>query len=545
MGASKCDDDPDLGQKGRASWRAPAPAARRVASLAYSWRSPEHSVVAGVVAAAPFAALAFTAPALLSLSSPLDMISPIADARAATSGVASWADLEAPVYTALLSIGDRLADTAGRSHLIAKAIAACVIAAIAAFFASSRVSFVAGAVMSAALAAWVAAPLSGATEIAGALFLCIALALLTASADRSSMRACLEGGVCSAGVVALWFLHPLFALVALAALSSCPFICRRLGLVRYFVTLAGMAVLCAAAEFLAPGVNGARAAMASASLQKALGEGLFGVAAQIDGAVLMAALALALTFVFGGAGYIRAWAPSIGLALLGGAAFVSAGLDATPVFAMAAAAACFSIASPFYEALYRGGDRACVSVAAASAFLALVGFGAVIASSAHQFSLQARSVAAAPAEIRAAFGLATPGGPMIARWLEEGRFSAAEARTLFSLASVDQSAILLEGAARARELEAQTEVAILTGSDAACVIATARRCAADGPAAVGRSGVVLVPRLAFNPPSEAAKQRAEVILYTEFKLVEQSAFWDIWVRRGADFSYGSTATSLF
>ena len=59
-----------------------------------------------------------------------------------------------------------------------------------------------------------------------------------------------------------------------------------------------------------------------------------------------------------------------------------------------------------------------------------------------------------------------------------------------------------------------------------------RACHADGPAAASASNVVFVPRLSLDDATEAAKSRAEVLLYTEFRRVEQTAFWEVWVRRG-------------
>ncbi|MGE0408309.1 MAG: hypothetical protein AB7P23_03495, partial [Amphiplicatus sp.] len=77
------------------------------------------------------------------------------------------------------------------------------------------------------------------------------------------------------------------------------------------------------------------------------------------------------------------------------------------------------------------------------------------------------------------------------------------------------------------------DVAILTGADAACVIAEKRACEADGAKAADAADVVFAPRLDLDPATAAAKGRAEALLYTEFKLVDQTALWEIWVRRGA------------
>ena len=79
-------------------------------------------------------------------------------------------------------------------------------------------------------------------------------------------------------------------------------------------------------------------------------------------------------------------------------------------------------------------------------------------------------------------------------------FSTPEAREFFALAPVDQSAMLLEAASRAKAIAAEgVGVAILTGADTACVLAEARNCRADGPAAANAANVVFVPRLESRP----------------------------------------------
>ncbi|NWG91923.1 MAG: hypothetical protein HXY21_05375, partial [Parvularculaceae bacterium] len=147
--------------------------------------------------------------------------------------------------------------------------------------------------------------------------------------------------------------------------------------------------------------------------------------------------------------------------------------------------------------------------------------------------LQFKTASTSEANVRAAFGLVQPGGPSIARWIEEGRFSTPEARELFALGPVDQSAILLEAADRARTLTREgLDVAFLTGADTACVIAGERRCSADGFSAAKAAEVVFVPRLDFDEATAAARGRSEALLYTEFKMVERNPLWEIWVRRG-------------
>ena len=105
---------------------------------------------------------------------------------------------------------------------------------------------------------------------------------------------------------------------------------------------------------------------------------------------------------------------------------------------------------------------------------------------------------------------------------------------IFPLAPVDQSAMLLEAASRARAIAKQgLEVAILTAADTACVLTDQHNCYADGPAAATAAAVVFVPRLDLGAATAAAKGRSEALLYTQFKLVESTPLWEIWVRRGA------------
>ncbi len=132
--------------------------------------------------------------------------------------------------------------------------------------------------------------------------------------------------------------------------------------------------------------------------------------------------------------------------------------------------------------------------------------------------------------------------------MEEGRFSTPEAREFFALTPVDQSAMLLEAAARARTLAANgLDIAFLTGADTACVLAEDRKCQADGPAAAEKANVIFVPRLEMDPKSAEAKGRAEALLYTQFKMVERTALWEIWVRRdsGAPANLFQMSESLY
>ena len=284
----------------------------------------------------------------------------------------------------------------------------------------------------------------------------------------------------------------------------------------------------------APGLNAARAYAASE---------IFGIAdvfaaaetgVHLGGAAFSAMLVLGAAAIFGGREHVWAWGSAAGVAVVAFAAARVAGADAAPVFALAAGVACFSVASPFYDGVFRDHDRASVSMGLTVAALTLFWSGTLVFQSAGQFALQHQTAQTAPDDIRRELALVQPGGPTVSRWLEEGRFSTVEARKYFALAPVDQSAMLLEAAERARAMTATgLDVAILAGADVACLVTERRACRADGPDAARRADVVFAPRLDLGPSATAAKGRAEALLYTEFRLTERTALWEIWVRRDA------------
>ncbi len=516
------------------AWRRPAPVARRAAMAIYSWQEPGWSFLWSVLAAAPFMLAAVLAPALLSLSPTVDMIAPIAEARAIGAGADSLSDHASPLYVLLLLAADMFADAPGRIHLLAKAFSALFVVYPMAYFAASRLPIFPAVLSTAALAAYVASPFAGPAEFALAIFLVNSFCFVAASADNAPGRARFEGGIAGVGLYALWLLNPVFSLAGFIALSACPFLSGRRGLSRYAATLAIFAVLAAVAEFLAPGINICRASAASGALQIDASfsgsEGAMG----LSGAAISTFLVLASVSVFGGREHLKAWLVALGLGLT---AFIAArlvGANALPVFVFVAAIAAFSVSSPFYDGLFRSHDRASVSVALTGATLTLFWTMAIVVHAAGQFALQQQVAQSAPANIRTELALVQPGGPTIARWIEEGRFSTPEAREFLALAPVDQSAMLLEAASRAKPMAARgLGVAILTGADTACVLAERRNCYATGDAAAHEANVVFVPRLDLDPATTAAVGRAEAMLYTEFKLVEQTPLWEIWVRRGA------------
>jgi len=516
-----------------AAWRRPAPKARRLAKALYAWGDPAWSFTFALVAAAPFLLAAAFAPALLSLSPTVSLIGPIAEARAVLAGAASLREADTPLYLLLLMAGDIFADAPGRVHLVAKAIATALIAYPTAYFASARMPATMTLLLTAALAAYVASPFSGPAEISLALFVSAALALAFAPADEGRERALVEGVLCGGLLAMLWIGAPAFAAGALTALAVSPFLTGRARLRRYAAALAGLCACVVISEILEPGLTLARAAALASVLDPAAliavaGAGVIGAAAVAAGVVIFAAA------VFGGSEHVKGWGVGAAIAVIGFGAARIAGADPTPIFALAAAAAAFSVASPFYDGVFRDHDRASISISIVAAMLTLFWTASIPVQAVGQFFLQNRVAGEAPENIRTELALVQPGGPSVAKWIEEGRFTTPEARELFALAPVDQSEMLLEAASRARKIASYgVEVAILTGADAACVLAGRRACRQNGAEAAVGAKVVFVPRLDLDPATALAKGRSEALLYTEFKLVEQTPLWDIWVRRGS------------
>lgn len=527
------------------AWRRPAPRARAMTMSLYSWREPSLVFILSMIAAAPFILAALLSPALLSLAPTVNVIAPIADARAIVSGASDINNASSPFYLALLMAGDLFFDTPGQVHLAAKAFAAILVASPLAYFAAVRFPAAQAVLMTAGMAAFVAAPFAGPLEISLAFFAALAVTLICAPADESASRARLEGFIAGIMLFALWISHPIFALLGFLALSACPFLTGKRGLDRYVVALAASVLLALCAEMFAPGLNIARAEAASGALTGAVAVAQAGSVWGLAGVAASTAIVLFASAVFGGREHAKGWLAASIFLVISLVAVRIAGAQGAPLFALAAAIAAFSVSSPFYDGVFRFHDRASVAIAGSVAALTLFWTAAIVAQSAGQFALQFKTATTAQADVRAAFGLVQPGGPTIARWIEEGRFSTPEARDLFSLAPVDQSAILLEAADRARALTREGyDVAFLTGADTACVIANSRACSADGPAAAKGANIVFVPRLDLDEATAKAKGRSEAMLYTEFKMAERTALWDVWVRRGVKPPAGMIGASL-
>ncbi len=516
-------------------WHAPAPAARAATMALYAWRDPRTSMLIALGAALPAVIAALIAPALLTVSQTADLLAPIAEARAMASGAAPVAAVSSPFYLSLLLAADFFFEAPGRIHLGAKAIAALLAALAFASVAAARVSAAQAAVLTACLAAFVAAPFSGPAEASLALLMAVTASFICAPADDISRRAAVEGALAGAILVALWMSDAVLALFGVIALSACPFLSGGRGLIRYGCALAMACGLVALGEALLPGVSAARALSVSQTLASAFST--TGHARVFDSAALAVGcvLVIFIGFVFGGREHRRNAGAAIGFVFIAWAGARIAGADAAIVFVFAAGIAVFSTASPFYDGVFRAHDRASIAVSGAAGLLALTLGLAVIAQSTEQFVRQARAAGAAPAAIREAFAIVQEPEPTLARWIDEGRFASAEARALFPLAPADQSAMLLAAGERMRAFGAEgLEVSILTRGDIACVIAGRRDCSTDGKAAAARAKIVLVPRFDLDAGGGAFRGKSEALLYTEFRRVEQTAQWDVWVRRGTN-----------
>ena len=248
------------------AWRAPAPIARRLAMIVFSWQSPSVSYFAALGAAAPFIIAALYAPAMLSLSPTVDMLAPIAEMRATLDGRMALIDATSPFYLGLLALGDTFSDAPGRIYLVAKAVSALLVIAPMAYFTVSRLPIVPSIALSSALAAYVASPFGGPAEFALALFLVCAFAFVSPCADEARGRARFEGILAGFSLFVLWLFNPVFSLAGFLALSACPFLSGANGLTRYASTLFIFAVFAGVCELIAPGINVARAAAASGSL---------------------------------------------------------------------------------------------------------------------------------------------------------------------------------------------------------------------------------------------------------------------------------------
>ncbi|MBY0422940.1 MAG: hypothetical protein K2Q06_11600 [Parvularculaceae bacterium] len=523
------------------AWRRPAPAARAAVTAVYGWRRPNAAVVAGLAGALPFALAAALSPALLSLSPTAEMLAPIAAARAVAEGAKPLAAAVEPLQTLLLAVGDLFADAPGRVHLIAKAAAAIALSLAFAAVASVRFPIVATLALAAALAGAVASPYAQNAELAMSLLFVVATIFLAAPAEGHGRRARREGALGAVLLFGLWLCHPVAWIGGVAALTATPFVSDRAGLQRYAAGLIGFLVIAAVVEAIAPGLALARADAVSALFTKGVSADLVAAPA-FAGLAMSAAIVIAASAVFGGATHARGWL--VGGALGSSALAIGGAIGADPalLLVLAAAIAALSVASPYYDGVFEAHDRASVAIAGTAAGLVLFWAAAIAWRSGGELELQSRVTAEAPADVRSAFALVQPRGAEIARWIEEGRFSTPEAREYFALSPADQAEAFLAAAKGARAVaDKGLSVAILTASDAACVLVRSGACHSDGMAAASAAQVVFVPRLNLDPATNAARDRSEALLYTEFRLAAETPFWDVWVKRGSALPPGVVA----
>lgn len=520
------------------AWRRPAPAARAALKAIYGWKSPPAAMTAGLAGAVPFALAAALSPALLSLSPTADMLAPIAQARAVAEGAKPLAAAAEPLQTLLLAFGDVFADAPGRVHLVGKAAAAVALSLAFAAVAAVRLPIVAVLALAAALAGAVASPYAGNAELAMALLFVAATLFLAAPAEGHGRRARREGALGAVLLFGLWLSHPVAWMGGIAALTATPFVSDRAGVQRYAAGLIGFLCIVGLAEAFAPGLAAARADALSGVFTRGV-SGAIVAAPAFAGLAMSTAIVVVASAVFGGGAHARGW-------LVGGALGAAAlalggaiGTDPALLLVLAAVIAALSVASPYYDAVFEAHDRASVAVAGMAAGLVLFWATAIAWRAASEFEVQSQVTAEAPAGVRSALALVQPRGAEVARWIEQGRFSTPEAREYFALTPADQAEAFLAAAKGARAVaDRGLSVAILTASDAACVLVPGRACHKDGMTAASAAEVVFVPRLDLDPATDAARDRSEALLYTEFRLAAETPFWDVWVRRGAALPSG-------
>jgi hypothetical protein len=494
-----------------------------------------------MLATAPFLLAAGAAPALLSLAPTAEMLTPLAEARALAAGAIALEASSSLTYAGLVLAADLFADAPGRVHLLAKALAAALIALAMAYVFAVRFPALAASILTTACAAFIVAPFSGAADIALAMLLVAATALLCEPAGARLARAHVEGAIVGTLLFLLWTSSPILAFAGFLIASAAPAFGGRLAPRRLAVAVGAAATLAALLEAVSPGFNLARALAASSMLAAPVE--FSGQATPFAALAACTAIVIALTAIFGGREFWRSWSAAALVGLAAASAALLARADPAAALMLAAAVAAFSRGSPFYAALFEGHDRASIATALAAALLTLFWGAAGIAGAAQRMMLQQKVARSAPVDIRTQLALVQPGAPTLTDWIADGRFSTPEARQYFAPGPADQSVMLLEAGARARALDARgMDVAILTGGDAACVIAARRDCRADGARAADLAKVVFVPRLDLDPATKAAKGRAEALLYTEFRLVERDPYWEVWVRRGASLPAEVTAT---
>lgn len=507
-------------------WRQAAPRARMMAAKIYGWQPPGWTFLLALGAALPAVLGILFSPAMISLAPAVETIAPVAEARAVAAGNARLAELSSPFNAIMLMVADVFADAPGRVLLVQKAIGALLVAGLFAYFASTRLPAVQAGAVSAAIAFYVAAPLAGPTEFGMALLLVCAFSFLAASADPADLRARIEGALAGLGVASLWLLNPFFALAGFLTLAACPFMSGYAGLTRYGFAFGGFALLALIAELIAPGVNGARAA-ASSEIVAGINS-LPGLPYTKDNAATIAGVSVVLLAVaiFGGREHIRSWAPALGLVALAVIASHMMGVDPLAALVLSGAIACFSVASPFYDGIFKSHDRASVSIALSAAALIMSWAGYQVAQSLQQFGVQGAAIKDAQEMDVIDFGVVQADPVDYGMEPQSNPFGYA------ALSIAQQSAMLLEAADLLQDAKGRGEAAaLLTYADIACLLVENRECRANGADATKASTIIFVPRRSLGAATADLKARSEVLLYTEFKLVSQTPLWETWVRR--------------
>ena len=512
-------------------WRRPAPIARSIAVVLFGWSRPALVFLACIATLTPLILFAGLAPFFLSLSSTIELIGPIADARAASAGVKS-ASATAPFYQFLLTLAERFAPTPGRIYLVAKAIAAILAAFPLAYFVAVRFPMVKAIAICIAVTAVIVAPFSGPSEIALAYFVVLAVGLLCPPTDESRNRAAFEGGLTAGLLFALWMLSPAFLVAGLLALLACTFLTGGNGLTRFASAFLSFVVIALLAELTSPGINVAR----TAALTGKLNGGLSGdsiMTTELAGGAISALVVLFTAVVFGGREHVKAWLVSGFFALGGVIACGYAGANPALVFIAAAGMAVFSMASPFYDGVFRVHDRASIAAAVAVATLSLFWTGLVAVQVIGQLHLQRQISASSDTLLSRDYAIVHAQGQ---RTMEIANGIGAAGVMLKRVqempAQEGHTDALREVLARLRRLTNDgVSVALLTRADTACVLVAVRRCRSNGWDAANDANVVFVPRIDLEKGAKEIRAQSEALLYTDFTLAERMLFWDVWVRR--------------
>lgn len=515
-------------------WRRDAPAARRVAEGLFGWFAPWQGPLAAAVLLAPLFILAGLSPALLSQNGPVETLAPFASARAWLSG-ASAAEIAAggwgPAPLGLVGGASFLAGSAGLSLLWAQLAAAVLGFAAMSYLALARFSTAAAAGAALLAAASVAAPLSGAGGYGWSVLLWLAAAALAAPADEGAARLRIEGVLCGLGLFVLWNTTAAFFLAGVFAMLAAPWTGGRRGLAMLLIAAGVATALAAGMYFVAPGLNMARLLAALAELHAAPAR-LLASGVGITGYLGGAGAALAIVAIFAGGEEARAWVPAVLFAAVSFILAAICGANAAPGVILAALIACFSTASPFYDGVFAAKERGAVAAALGAGALSLLGVVHFAAYSTGLAAAQYEAARTAPDALKRV-GLAYAGGTQAlsaARWLDDGLVTLKDAHADGLFSPAVRALALAQGAEFAQQ-RGRGRIAILASADVATAFFARKAGAIDGRRAAADADFVLAPRFALENNSAAVNDSAEGLLFSQFRLADETPLWQVWERR--------------